>query len=60
MWSQLALSFRHGDGYIYAMMILGFIGLIVIFERLIMLNFVYYIDFGKFIDAVGINAYFFN
>ncbi len=50
MWSQLALSFQHGDRYIYIMLALAFVGVVLIFERLVMLQFVYHIDFKKFLD----------
>lgn len=50
MWSQLALSFQHGDKYIYIMLALAFVGVVLIFERLIMLQFIYHIDFRKFLD----------
>jgi len=49
MWSQLAVSFQQGDGYIYAILGLSFLGLVILIERLIMLSFVYNIDFNKFI-----------
>jgi len=49
MWSELATSFQHADGYILAIMILGFIGTVVFFERLIMYWRVFGIDFKKFL-----------
>lgn len=52
MWSQLALSFQHGDLYVYSMMTIAFVGLVIIFERIIMLQFVYQLNFGKFLDDI--------
>jgi biopolymer transport protein ExbB/TolQ len=49
MWGELAYSFQHANGYVIAIMALGFIAVVVFFERLIMLQFVYNIDFGKFL-----------
>ncbi len=50
MFSEIAASFQHGNSYITAMLILGFIACVVIFERLIMLQFVYHLDFQKFLS----------
>lgn len=50
MWSQLAISLQHGNGYLVTILVLGFIGTTIVFERLIMLQFVYYIDFSKFLN----------
>ncbi len=50
MWSQLAVSLQHGNAYLILILILGFIGTMIIFERLIMLQFVYNIDFKKFLN----------
>ena len=50
MWSQLAVSLQDGNPYIIIILLLGFIGTIVIFERLIMLQFVYHMDFNKFLN----------
>ncbi|WP_141736662.1 MotA/TolQ/ExbB proton channel family protein [Oligoflexus tunisiensis] len=50
MWSQLAVSLQNGNLYLIAIIALGFIGTIIVFERLIMLQFVYNIDFKKFLN----------
>ena len=50
MWGELASSFQHGNGYLIGILIIGFFGTVVFFERLIMLQFVYHIDFGKFLS----------
>ncbi len=49
MWSQLAVSLQHGNVYLIAILALGFLGTVVLVERLIMLQFVYHIDFNKFL-----------
>lgn len=49
MWGELALSLQHANGYVIAIVILGFFAMMVFFERLIMLQFVYHIDFSKFL-----------
>lgn len=50
MWSQLAVSLQNGNLYLIAIIVLGFIGTWIIFERLIMLQFVYNVDFKKFLN----------
>lgn len=50
MWSQLSLSLAHGNKYVILILALGFIGCVIVFERLIMLQFVYNIDFKKFLN----------
>jgi len=49
MWSELATSFQHGNGYTYFMLGLAFLGTVIIFERFIMLQFVFNINFNKFL-----------
>lgn len=49
MWGELAQSLQHANGYVLAIVVLGFLALVVFFERLIMLQFVYHIDFSKFL-----------
>ncbi|NRA65720.1 MAG: MotA/TolQ/ExbB proton channel family protein [Pseudobacteriovorax sp.] len=49
MWSQLAISLQAGNTYLIFILIFGFIGTTVIFERFLMLQFVYLIDFKKFL-----------
>jgi biopolymer transport protein ExbB len=50
MWSQLAVSLQSGNAYLILILALGFIGSVIIFERLIMLQFVYNVDFKKFLN----------
>ena len=50
MWSQLAVSLQSGNLYLIVIIALGFIGTLIVFERLIMLQFVYNIDFKKFLN----------
>ncbi len=50
MWSQLAISLQSGNVYLYLILFLGFIGTVIIFERLIMLQVVYSLDFKKFLN----------
>lgn len=49
MWSQLAISLQQGNPYLLTIIILGFLGTVIIFERFIMLQMVYHIDFQKFL-----------
>jgi len=49
MWSQLALSLHHGDVYLYLMLGLAWIGVLILIERFVMINFVFRIDFKKFL-----------
>ncbi len=49
MWSQLAVSLQHLNPYLVTILVLGFFGMIVVFERLIMLQLVYNLDFKRFI-----------
>jgi biopolymer transport protein ExbB len=49
MWSELARSFQNGDVYIYIMLAVAFLGTVIIFERFIMLQFVFNVDFTKFL-----------
>ena len=49
MFGEIAASFQRGNIYLTAMLLLGFIGTAIVFERLIMLQFVYHLDFHKFI-----------
>ncbi len=49
MWTEVARAFQHGNGYIYFMLGLGFIGTIVLIERFIMLQFIFNINFSKFL-----------
>lgn len=49
MWGELAFGLKGSNFYILAILSLSFIGLVVIFERLIMLQWVYNLDFQKFL-----------
>lgn len=48
MWREVGFYLQSKDPYIIAMMLISFLSLIVIFERLIILQFVFYLDFKKF------------
>ena len=50
MWNQLAISLQNGNIYLIFILFLGFLGTTIIFERFIMLQFVYYVDFSKFLN----------
>lgn len=50
MWSQLAVSLQNGNAYLIAIIVLSFIGTMIIFERLFMLQLVYNVDFKKFLN----------
>jgi biopolymer transport protein ExbB/TolQ len=52
MWGELAHSIQHGNIYVMLVLVLSFFSLIVIFERLIMLQFVFHIDFSKFLANI--------
>jgi biopolymer transport protein ExbB len=49
MWGELARSLHQANGYIISILILGFFALVVFFERVIMLQVVYHIDFSRFL-----------
>lgn len=49
MWGELALSIKNGNIYMLAIILLSFIATTVIFERFIMLQFRFNIDFKKFL-----------
>jgi biopolymer transport protein ExbB/TolQ len=50
MWGELAFSLQSGNYYIIAIISLAFIGNVIAFERFIMLQFVYNIEFLKFLN----------
>ena len=52
MWGELARSLQLWDPYILLMFIAAFIGLSVAIERLVMLQFVYNLDFQKFLISL--------
>ncbi len=49
MWSQIAVSLQQGNSYLIIVIVLAFLGSIVMIERFIMLQMVYYVDFAKFL-----------
>ena len=49
MFAEIAASFQQDNVYLKFMLILGFLSMAVVFERLIMLQFVYNLDFPKFL-----------
>lgn len=49
MWSQLAASIQGGNVYVLAMLFLCFMGMVIVFERFVMIVLVYNINFQKFI-----------
>ncbi len=49
MWTELAYSFQHGDPYVVVIFALAFLGTMIIFERWMMLQFLYNINFEKFL-----------
>lgn len=50
MFNEIAASFQRGNPYITIILILGFVSCVITFERIIMLQFVYFLDFGKFLS----------
>ncbi|NDE14100.1 hypothetical protein EBZ80_04135 [bacterium] len=49
MWAELALSFKQGNIYVLTMFAIGFVAAVVFFERLVMVQFVYNINFDRFL-----------
>jgi biopolymer transport protein ExbB/TolQ len=49
MWGELAHSLQHMNGYMWSILAIGTVAAIVLFERIIMLQLVYHIDFPKFL-----------
>jgi biopolymer transport protein ExbB len=49
MWGELAGSLQHANGYVITILVLGFFGTMVFFERLIMYWRVFGVDFKKFL-----------
>lgn len=49
MWGELAHSFQSGNAYIITVLIICFVATTILFERMIMLHYVYSLDFNKFI-----------
>lgn len=52
MLGELAASLQHADGYLWTIVGLGLFAVWIFFERLVMLQFVYNIDFTKFLANV--------
>ena len=52
MWNELARSLQSGNSYTLAILSLTFLALIIIFERLLMLHFVYNLNFEKFVSSL--------
>ena len=50
MFGEIAASFQRGNIYLSAMLFFGFLATAIVFERIIMLQFVYHLDFGKFLS----------
>lgn len=50
MWGEIALSLKNANVYLIMILIFGFFGTLVFFERLIMFQMVFHIDFGKFLS----------
>lgn len=50
MFNEIAASFQRGNPYLTVMLILGFVACVITFERIIMLQFVYFLDFSKFLS----------
>jgi biopolymer transport protein ExbB len=49
MWAELALSFKQGNIYVLTMFAIGFLAALVFFERFVMVQFVYNINFDRFL-----------
>jgi biopolymer transport protein ExbB len=49
MFGEIAASFQRGNTYLTLMLFLGFLATAIIFERIIMLQLVYHVDFNKFL-----------
>lgn len=49
MWGELAHSLQNANGYVITILLMGFVAAIIFFERLIMYQFVYHINFDKFL-----------
>jgi biopolymer transport protein ExbB len=49
MWAELALSFKQGNTYVVALFGIGFISAMVFFERFVMVQFVYNLNFDRFL-----------
>ena len=52
MWEELALSFQAGNIYIYLLLLLSFIAMTFVVERIVMLQFVLNVNFSKFLNEL--------
>lgn len=50
MFGEIAASFQRGNIYLSTILFFGFLGTAIVFERIIMLQFVYHLDFGRFLS----------
>ena len=50
MWGELASSFQQGNPYVLIIFVFGFIATILLIERVIMLQFVFNVNFPKFLS----------
>lgn len=50
MWGELATSFQQGNPYVIAIFVVGFLASVLLIERIIMLQFVFNINFTKFLS----------
>ena len=50
MWGELALSLQSGNYYVLSIIGLAFIASVLIFERFIMMQFVYNLEFSRFLN----------
>ena len=51
MWREIAIGLQSGNEYLLAIFFISFIALLIIFERILMLSFVFNINFRKFLNA---------
>ena len=49
MWGELASSFQQGNPYVILIFVVGFLATVILIERMIMLQFVFNINFSKFL-----------
>ena len=49
MWAELAMSFKQGNTYVLALFGIGFMSALIFFERFVMVQFVYNLNFDRFL-----------
>lgn len=49
MWAELAMSFKHGNNYVLTLFVIGFVAAVIFFERIVMVQFVYNLNFERFL-----------